>query len=122
MSLDRAAACIDALQKWGYTIKLGKTVGTQYHYFSGTDQERAEDLQEMLDDKNIRAILCGRGGYGVSRIIDSLDYKALKKNPKWIIGFSDITVLHAALNQQVKIASIHSPMAGAFNDGGSDNE
>jgi muramoyltetrapeptide carboxypeptidase len=103
-------------------VKLGKTLGSQFHYFSGTDEERADDLQSMLDDPSVNAILCGRGGYGVSRIIDRLDFKSFKKNPKWLIGFSDITVLHAALYQQVKCASIHSSMAGAFNDGGSENE
>jgi muramoyltetrapeptide carboxypeptidase len=122
MTMGKAAICIESLKDWGYQVKLGKTLGTQFHYFSGTDEERASDLQEMLDDKTVNAILCGRGGYGVSRIIDQLDFKKFKKNPKWIIGFSDITVLHAALNQQLKIASIHSSMAGAFNEGGSENE
>lgn len=122
MTLEKAAACINSLKSWGYKVKLGKTLGSQFHYFSGTDQERALDLQEMLDDKTVNAILCGRGGYGVSRIIDRLDFKTFQKNPKWLIGFSDITVLHAALHQQFKIASIHSSMAGAFNDGGADNE
>ncbi len=122
MSLEKAATCIETLQAWGYKVKLGKTLGTQFHYFSGTDEERAADLQEMLDDTTVHAILCGRGGYGVGRIIDCLDFKTFKKHPKWIIGFSDITVLHAALNQQLKIASIHSSMAGAFNEGGSENQ
>jgi muramoyltetrapeptide carboxypeptidase len=76
----------------------------------------------MLDDKNIKAILCARGGYGMSRIIDQLDFKQVKKNPKWLIGFSDITVLHAHLYQQIKMASLHAPMAGAFNDGGFENK
>jgi len=122
LTLEKAATCIETLQKWGYKVKLGKTLGSQFHYFSGTDEERVADFQAMLDDKSVNAILCGRGGYGVSRIIDQLDFKAFKKNPKWIIGFSDITVLHAAVYGQVKYASIHSSMAGAFNDGGAENE
>ena len=122
LTLEKAATCIETLQKWGFKVKLGKTLGSQFHYFSGTDAERTADFQAMLDDTSVNAILCGRGGYGVSRIIDYLDFKAFKKNPKWIIGFSDITVLHAALNSQVKYASIHSSMAGAFNNGGSENE
>ena len=122
MTLEKAATCIETLEKWGYRVKLGKTLGSQFHYFSGTDEERASDLQSMLDDPSVNAILFGRGGYGVSRIIDGIDFKAFKKKPKWLIGFSDITVLHAALYQQVKFASIHSSMAGAFNDGGSENE
>lgn len=122
MTLEKAATCIDTLQSWGYKVKLGKSLGTQFHYFSGTDEARAADLQEMLDDTTVNAILCGRGGYGVSRIIDKIDFKTFKKYPKWVIGFSDITVLHAAIHQQFKIASIHSSMAGAFNDGGAENQ
>ncbi len=71
----------------------------------------------MLDDKNIDAILCGRGGYGTGRIIDQLDFSKFIKHPKWIIGFSDITVLHCHLFSNYKIASLHAPMAAAFNDG-----
>jgi len=71
----------------------------------------------MLDDKNIDAILCGRGGYGTGRIIDRLDFSKFVKRPKWIIGFSDITVLHCHLFSSFKIASLHAPMAAAFNDG-----
>jgi muramoyltetrapeptide carboxypeptidase len=95
---------------------LGKTVGGKHFTFSGTDLERTADLQEMMDDENVKAILCARGGYGLSRIIGHLDFTALKRNPKWIIGFSDITVLHAAL-QKNQIMSIHGPMAAAFNKG-----
>jgi muramoyltetrapeptide carboxypeptidase len=76
----------------------------------------------MLDDKEIKAILCGRGGYGMSRIIDQLDFKAFKKNPKWLIGFSDITVLHAHVYERFNIATLHAPMAAAFNDGEYENE
>lgn len=103
---------------WGYRVKLGKTAGAQHHYFSGTDEERLADLQQMLDDPGIKAILCGRGGYGTGRIIGQLDFKAFRKNPKWVIGFSDITVLHAHLFTKLHTASIHGPMMNAFNQGG----
>lgn len=122
LPIEKAKTCIDTFQQWGYQLKLGKTLGTQFHYFSGTDAERLADLQEMLDDKNVHAILCGRGGYGLSRIIDGLDFKAFKKNPKWLIGFSDVTVLHAHLYQQIRTASLHASMAAAFNDGAAENE
>ena len=122
MPFEKAQTCINTLQQWGYKVKIGKTLGNQFHYFSGTDEERLQDLQQMLDDDSVQAILCGRGGYGVSRIIDALNFKRFKKNPKWIIGYSDITVLHAHLFTKLKIASLHSPMAAAFNDGGSENE
>ncbi len=117
MPYEKAATCIDILQQWGYKVLAGKTLGNQYHYFSGTDAERLADLQAMLDYPDVKAVLCARGGYGLSRIIDQLDFKQFKKNPKWLIGFSDITVLHAHVFQQHHIASLHAPMAAAFNDG-----
>lgn len=123
MLKEKAQTCIETLQQWGYDVMVGKTLGSASEtYFSGTDEERLNELQAMLDDESINAILCGRGGYGVSRIIDRLDFKKFKKNPKWIIGFSDITVLHAHVFATCKIASIHAPMAAAFNDGGAENE
>lgn len=122
MPVEKAQTCIQVLKDWGYQVKVGKTLGSQFHYFSGTDEERLADLQLMLDDREVKAILCGRGGYGMSRIIDQLDFRQFKKNPKWIIGFSDITVLHAHLYTQFKTASLHSPMAAAFNDGEFKNE
>lgn len=119
MEAKKVQTCIHTLQSWGYEVMVGKTIGSKSTtYFSGTDEERLNEFQAMLNDENIKAILCGRGGYGVSRIIDSLEFKQFKKNPKWIIGFSDITVLHGHLHQQIKVASLHAPMANAFNDGG----
>jgi len=119
MAIEKMQACIETLDAWGYNVELGTTTHSHSpNYFSGSDEERLADLQRMLDDKHIRAILCARGGYGVSRIIDSLNFKRFRKRPKWIIGFSDITVLHAHLLQRYKTASLHAPMAAAFNDGG----
>jgi muramoyltetrapeptide carboxypeptidase len=118
MPIEKMQACIETLDSWGYTVQLGTTTHSQSaNYFSGTDDERLADLQQMMDDRNIKAILCARGGYGVSRIIDQLNFKKFRKHPKWIIGFSDITVLHAHLYARHKIASLHAPMAAAFNDG-----
>jgi muramoyltetrapeptide carboxypeptidase len=114
--MERVEQCVKTLTQWGYQVKLGKTVGAKHFTFSGTDRERILDLQEMLDNPNVKAILCGRGGYGLSRIIDQIDFTAFCKQPKWIVGFSDITVLHAAL-QKLGIMSIHGPMAAAFNKG-----
>ncbi len=117
MALEKMQACIAALEDWGYNVVLGATTqSNSVNYFSGTDEERLSDLQAMLDDENIHAILCARGGYGVSRIVDDLSFKKFKKNPKWIVGFSDITVLHAHLLANYKIASLHAPMAAAFNE------
>ncbi|MCX6208896.1 MAG: LD-carboxypeptidase [Bacteroidetes bacterium] len=120
--LDKVQICIETLHKWGYTVFVGKTVGHQNSYFSGTDDERLLDLQQMLNDANIKAILCARGGYGLSRIIDKIDFKYFIKNPKWIVGYSDVTLLHSHINTNLKIATLHSPMAAAFNDDGYKNE
>jgi muramoyltetrapeptide carboxypeptidase len=123
MAKEKAQTCIDTLQQWGYQVMVGKTLGSNSpNYFSGTDEERLNELQAMLDDDSINAILCGRGGYGAGRIIDQLDFKKFKRKPKWIIGYSDITVLHSHIFSTCKIASIHASMASAFNDGGAGNE
>ena len=123
MAAEKAQTCIQTLQAWGYKVIVGKTLGSNsQNYFSGSDEERAEELQTMLDDKNINAILFGRGGYGVSRIIDKIDFTQFKKKPKWLIGYSDITILHTHIHTNFKIATLHSPMAAAFNDGVQGNE
>ncbi|HEX2532776.1 MAG TPA: LD-carboxypeptidase [Chitinophagaceae bacterium] len=122
MPRDKMQTCIDTLREWGYGVKLGATVESlSENYFSGTDTERAEDLQRMLDDRDVSAILCARGGYGVSRIIDGLSFKKFRKRPKWIVGFSDITVLHSHVTARFGIATLHAPMAAAFNDGGAES-
>lgn len=123
MAAEKAQTCITVLQQWGYQVMVGKTLGsTSVNYFSASDEDRRDELQAMLDDKNINAILCGRGGYGVGRIIDQLDFTQFKKHPKWLIGFSDITVLHSHIYSNLNIASLHAPMAAAFNDGEYNNE
>ncbi|ULQ56558.1 LD-carboxypeptidase [Flavihumibacter rivuli] len=123
MPMERWKTCTDVLQEWGYRVKLGATMmSSSGNYFSGTDAERLDDLQRMIDAPEVQAVLCGRGGYGLGRIVEQIDFKRFRKSPKWIIGFSDITVLHAHLNRNLKIASLHAPMAGAFNDGGDKTE
>ena len=82
------------LKSWGLHAVVGKHVFNQTNHFAGTDDERCEDLQEALDNPSIRAIWCARGGYGTVRILDRLDYTKFKENPKWVIGYSDITALH----------------------------
>lgn len=122
MPREKMNTCIETLSSWGFHVVEGKTLGHQFNYFSGTDDERLNDLQQMMNDKSVRAILCARGGYGTGRIIDQLDFSKFIKHPKWIIGFSDITVLHCHLFSNYKIASLHAPMAAAFNDGGFQNK
>lgn len=114
VSNERVRFAVETLKLWGFNVVEGKTIGNEYNYFSGTDQERLMDLQQMLDNPNIDAILMGRGGYGLSRIIDDLDFTKFKKNPKWICGFSDITILHNHIHNTLGIPTLHSPMTAAF--------
>ncbi len=104
------------LNEWGFNTKIGSSVGKKDFSYGGTDEERMNDLQQMIDDKNIKAILFARGGYGGVRIVDKLDFKRFKKDPKWIIGFSDATVFHSHINENYRIASIHSKMCNSFPD------
>ena len=106
---DNLKPSIDLLESWGLKVKIGTTIGLNYHQLAGTDAQRAADFQEQMDNENIKAIWCVRGGYGTVRIIDLLDFTKFKKNPKWIIGFSDVTVLHSHLNR-MGIQSIHGTM------------
>lgn len=101
---------IDFLKSIGLAPILGKTIDRAHHQFAGTDQERSEDFQQMLDDDKIKAIWCARGGYGTVRIIDKLDFTKFQKQPKWIIGYSDITVLHSHIHN-LGVQTLHAPMA-----------
>jgi muramoyltetrapeptide carboxypeptidase len=101
------------IQNMGYKVKVGNNALEQHYNFSSTDLNRKRDLQLMLDDDEVNAVLCTRGGYGTIRIIEHIDFTQFKSKPKWVIGFSDITVLHAALHK-MGIASIHGPMCKSF--------
>jgi muramoyltetrapeptide carboxypeptidase len=105
---------IEVFEDWGLRVVIGKHVFSNSHsYLAGTDEERLHDFQTFINDKTISAIICGRGGYGSTRIIDALNFSALRKNPKWIIGFSDITAIHTALLKE-GIKSIHGIMPILF--------
>jgi len=101
---------VSFLEKWGLKVRVGKNAFNRHGQFAGTDKERLFDLQEVTYDENIKAIFCSRGGYGVSRIINKVDFSGLKKNPKWYIGFSDITVLHLWLSEVCGMISLHAEM------------
>lgn len=107
---------ITQMESWGFKTKIGETIGKRDFSFGGTDEERRKDFQQMLDDPSLGAIMCARGGYGAVGIIDKLDFSGFVNHPKWIIGFSDITVLHGHLNHNYGIASIHSKMCNSFPD------
>lgn len=106
----KVTEAIPLLEKWGLKVRVGKNAFKKNGQFAGSDDERLSDLQEMTNDNNIKAIFCARGGYGVSRIINKVDFSGLKKNPKWYIGFSDITVLHLWLSEVWGIISLHAEM------------
>ena len=106
---EEAKPAIDLLESWGLKVKLGKTIGLDSCQLGGTDSERAADFQEQLDNDNIKAIWCARGGYGTVRIIDLIDFSKFKKHPKWVMGFSDVTVLHSHINT-LDVATLHSIM------------
>ncbi len=109
VSVTEMQAGIKALQDWGLEVIAGKEVFQSHHQYAGTDAERAANLQQLLDEPTINAIIGARGGYGTLRIIDKLDFTVFKKHPKWIIGFSDFTVLHAHLHT-LGIETIHGKM------------
>lgn len=100
---------IQLLKSWNLVPVIGKHTFNEHHFFAGTDQERTEDLQNMLDDNAIKAIIFTKGGYGTMKIIDVLDFTTFKKNPKWIVGYSDITVLHNHIHN-FNIETLHAVM------------
>ena len=104
---------VEWLNKQGYKVELGKHVFAKHFQFAGTDKQRLEDLQTALDDPETDLIICSRGGYGTIRIIDKIDLENFQKNPKWLAGFSDITILHSSLNK-LGIATIHGAMPRYF--------
>jgi len=114
-------AAVKIFEQWGLYIAFGKNLFNQDRQFAGTDKERAEDLQFMLDDPNIKAVICARGGYGTIKTLPYLDFSRFINNPKWIIGYSDITALHAQIHQ-LGIKSIHGIMPLNFPADGRKNE
>ena len=107
-------ATISIFETWGFQVELTQNLFSDDHsYLAGTDEQRLCDFQSMIDDDSIRAIICARGGYGSTRILDQLDFTSFLKNPKWIAGFSDITAFHLKLSK-LEIASIHSTMPILF--------
>jgi len=113
-AVDRAA---EALERFGFKPKLAKNVRARLGFLAGTDRERAADVMQMFSDKKVNGIICLRGGYGCSRILDRLDYEVIQRNPKILSGYSDITSLHNVLSAKAKLISIHAPMLnGALAD------
>ena len=101
---------IKLLTSWGLEIILGETVTASFHQFAGDDELRARDLQRFIDDDSIKAIIAARGGYGTIRMVDQVDFSALATKPKWLVGFSDITLLHAHIIANYNLPCIHGQM------------
>ena len=116
--IDQAIAL---LKSWGLNMVMGKHVYSQANHFAGTDDQRCEDFQKALDDPTISAIWCARGGYGTVRILDKLNFTAFRKNPKWIIGYSDITALHNLLHNE-GFESIHAMMCVSLSEDGANGD
>lgn len=97
-------------ESWGLKVVRGAHLFTRFHQFAGTDEQRAGDLQQMLDNPEIKAVIAVRGGYGTARLLELIDFSLFQKNPKWVVGYSDISVLHAYINSHLGIESLHAPM------------
>ena len=109
ITIEELGPAIITLESWGLKVVLGVNLFQEDDQFSGTFEQRTADLQSMIDDNSVKAILCARGGYGTVQIIDTINFTNLKKNSKWIVGYSDVTVLHSHLNN-LGIASLHATM------------
>jgi muramoyltetrapeptide carboxypeptidase len=116
ISLAEVRSSVELMESWGFNVQVGQSVGKKDFTYGGTDQERAADLQQMLDDPEVKAIMCARGGYGLVRIIDLISFKSFARHPKWVIGFSDVTVLHSHIQRNFGIATLHSKMCNSFPD------
>jgi len=107
---------IELLKSWGLEVIIGDSVYASHHQFAGNDILRTKDIQRFLDDPSIKAVISGRGGYGTIRIIDDLDFTAFNKNPKWFVGFSDITVILSHLIAQCRTQCLHAQMPYTFDE------
>lgn len=120
ITLEELQPAIALLEKAGYAVKMGSSIGLVNNQLAGSDAARAADFQAQLNDPQVKAILCARGGYGSVRMVDLINWRVFHDHPKWIVGFSDITVLHSHLNKHFRIPTIHGEMP--FNFGKSDKD
>ena len=117
VSVEKTEQGIELLRNEGFEVQHGNHVFERFFQFAGTDEQRLDDLQEALDDESCKAIICSRGGYGTIRLISRLDFSKFCKNPKWLVGFSDITILHSIL-QGLGFCSVHGAMPGFYSKEG----
>ncbi|MCF8331662.1 MAG: LD-carboxypeptidase [Bacteroidales bacterium] len=103
-------AAVSVFEGWGLSVEKGKNIHASWNQFAGTDSQRLEDLQYMLDNPEIKAVVCARGGYGTARIIDPVDFSRFRTSPKWIVGYSDVTALHSHIQTNFGIETLHAVM------------
>lgn len=122
ISSEELQPAIRTFESWGLNVFLPPNINAVYNQFAGTDEQRISDLQSLLDDDNISAIIFARGGYGTGRIIDKLDFNRFRLSPKWLIGYSDITILHSHIQQNLGIETMHATMPINFLNGNAGTE
>lgn len=120
ITLEEIQPAIKVFESWGLEVVVGETIGAEWNQFGGNDEQRRADVQKMLDDTSIKALISARGGYGCVRIIDQIDFSNFLQNPKWLIGFSDVTVFHSHIAENFTIPTLHATMPVFFN--GNTNE
>lgn len=114
ITIEEITPAIEAFESRGLKVIIGKTIGKEYRQFAGTDAERTADFQTAMDDTNVKAIICARGGYGTVRMMDALNYDVFMQHPKWVVGFSDITYLHVHISNTLGIQTLQGPMPFSF--------
>lgn len=110
ISMEEIKPAVEILESWGLVPVFGTNLFCEENQYSGSDEQRTADLQDAIDNNEIKAIICARGGYGTVRIIDNIDFSNFVNNPKWIIGYSDVTVLHSHIQNNFGIETIHGTM------------
>lgn len=100
--------------EWGLEVEIGETMSSSFHQFAGDDMMRTRDFQKAIDNPEVKAIFCARGGYGTVRMMDNLNFTKFAQNPKWVVGFSDVTYLHSLINNQLNIQTIHAAMPATY--------
>jgi muramoyltetrapeptide carboxypeptidase len=110
ISEDELKEAMHLFESWGYEVVPGDNIYEIFHQFAGKDQVRAQDFIQMIQNPEIKAIVCARGGYGTIRLLEELNHEVIRRNPKWIVGYSDITVLHSYFNKVIAFETIHGSM------------
>ncbi|MGV8092443.1 MAG: LD-carboxypeptidase [Mangrovibacterium sp.] len=121
ISEEKVLPAVDLLRKQGFEVIPGDYIFNRHFQFSGTDEQRLSDLQQAFDDQQCKVVICSRGGYGTIRIAGRIDFSKFHRYPKWLVGFSDITILHACL-QKEGYCSIHGPMPAYYLKEGQPNQ